>query len=81
LAARLAMTWRDKISFVLTANMTIKRIVPLDVLKEDIDITSRSDDERFDGNVMLMTGELAQLFDDLTSALGGRLLADEAGAA
>jgi len=78
---RLAMTWRDKISFVLTANMTIKRIVPLDVLKEDIDITSRSDDERFDGNVMLMTGELAQLFDDLTSALGGRLLADEAGAA
>ena len=78
---RLAMTWRDKISFILTANMTIKRIVPLDVLKEDIDITSRNDDERFGGNVMLMTGELAQLFDDLTSALGGRQHADESGAA
>nr|DAH83219.1 MAG TPA: putative exonuclease [Caudoviricetes sp.] len=74
---RLAMTWRDKISFILTANMTIKRIVPLDVLKEDIDITSRSDDERFDGNVMLMTGELAKVFDELVSALGGKLVEDE----
>ena len=78
---RLAMTWHDKISLILTDNFTIKRIVPLDVLKEDFDVTSRNDDERFDGDFMLMTGELAQTFDDLISAMGGRLTADESGAA
>ncbi len=70
---RLAMTWRDKISFVLTENLSIKRISPLDVLKEDSDVTSKNDDERFDGDFMLMTGEVSKLLADLIEALGGQL--------
>ncbi len=31
---RLAMTWNDRVSFVLTEDMSIKRITPLNVLKE-----------------------------------------------
>jgi DNA recombination-dependent growth factor C len=31
---RLAMTWNDRVSFVLTPSLTIKRIAPLDVLRK-----------------------------------------------
>jgi recombination associated protein RdgC len=32
---RLALTWADRVSFVLTESLTVKRIAPLDVLKEN----------------------------------------------
>ncbi|MDP9109071.1 MAG: recombination-associated protein RdgC [Pseudomonadota bacterium] len=70
---RLALTWADRISFVLTESLTIKRLVPLDVIKEAADTTSRDDDERFDSDMAMMTGELARLLDDLVFALGGVL--------
>lgn len=67
---RLALTWADRISFVLTEGMAVKSIKPLDVLKEN-DAASFNDDERFDADITLMTGELAKLLDDLVLALGG----------
>ncbi|RXZ36478.1 recombination-associated protein RdgC [Oxalobacteraceae bacterium CAVE-383] len=70
---RLAMTWNDKISFVLTEGLTVKRIAPLDVLKEDSEGSTRNDDERFDSDMMLMTGELHQMLTALIDALGGQL--------
>jgi recombination associated protein RdgC len=68
---RLAMTWADHISFVLTESLAIKRIAPLDVLKEGSDVSSKNDDERFDSDMMLMTGELSKMLSDLVFALGG----------
>lgn len=68
---RLALTWADRISFVLTEGLDIKRIAPLDVLKENTDTVATNDDEKFDGDMMLMTGELAKLIDDIVVALGG----------
>ncbi len=70
---RLAMTWADRISFVLTESLTIKRVAPLDVIKENSDATSQNDDERFDSDVMLMTGELSKMLADLVAALGGEI--------
>jgi recombination associated protein RdgC len=70
---RLAMTWADRISFVLTESLTIKRVAPLDVIKENSDATSQNDDERFDSDVMLMTGELSRMLADLVAALGGEI--------
>lgn len=70
---RLAMTWADKISFVLTESLTIKRVAPLDVIKENTDVTAQNDDERFDSDVALMTGELTRLLSDLVDALGGEI--------
>ena len=69
---RLAMTWADRVSFVLTESLAIKRIAPLDVLKEN-DATTKNDDERFDSDLMLMTGELSKLIAALVEALGGEL--------
>jgi len=68
---RLAMTWSDRVSFVLTESLAVKRVAPLDVLKENADSTMQNDDERFDGDFALMTGELAKLIADLVQALGG----------
>lgn len=70
---RLAMTWADRISFVLTESLTIKRVAPLDVIKESADVTAQNDDERFDSDVMLMTGELSKMLGDLVAALGGEI--------
>ncbi|WP_231880132.1 recombination-associated protein RdgC [Collimonas pratensis] len=68
---RLAMTWADHVSFVLTESLTIKRIAPLDVLKEGDDPSNKKDAERFDADVMLMTAELNKMLTDLVVALGG----------
>jgi recombination associated protein RdgC len=67
---RLALTWANKISFVLQDNLHIRRVVPLDIVKESTE-TSESADDIFDSDFVMMTGELSQLLPDLTHALGG----------
>jgi len=73
---KLAMTWADKISFVLTEQTAIKRVTPLDVLKEGSDSSTKNDDERFDSDLMLMSGELSRLLTALVEALGGEMRVD-----
>lgn len=68
---RLAMTWADRVSFVLTDTLDIKRVAPLDVLKENQDAMASNEGELFDADFALMTGELARLLNDLVQALGG----------
>jgi recombination associated protein RdgC len=65
---RLAMTWDSKISFVLDESLAIKGVKPLDVLTHD---AAGNDDERFDGDFALMTGEFNKMLTDLVEALGG----------
>jgi recombination associated protein RdgC len=67
---RLAMTWNSRISFVLTEQLAIKSVKPLDVIKENEAITY-DQDERFDNDFALMAGEYAKLLSDLVDALGG----------
>ena len=54
----------------------IKRLGFLDILKEEGDTQAENEDERFDIDFTLMTGELAHLLDDLIEALGGELIKD-----
>ena len=65
----LAMTWADKISFVLTETLTLKRITPLDVMKEG-EGDGGDAAERFDSDFTMMAGELSRLLVDLVGALG-----------
>jgi recombination associated protein RdgC len=67
---RLAMTWDSKISFVLDESLAVKSIKPLDIIAER-ESAVRNDEERFDIDMMLMTGELAKMLADLVEALGG----------
>jgi recombination associated protein RdgC len=71
IATKLGVTWNDRISFVLTDKLHIKRLAFLDVLKEQAEQSGASPDEQFDGDFALMTGELAHLFNDLLAGLGG----------
>lgn len=66
---RLAMTWTDKVSFVLHENLQLKRLLPLDILKEQAD--SRDQEEMFDTDFAIMTGEIQKLLADIIDALGG----------
>jgi recombination associated protein RdgC len=68
---RLGLTWNDKISFVLTEFLQIKRLTFLDILKEDSGTEAEDKDEQFEIEFALMTGELALMLADLTKALGG----------
>lgn len=71
---RVALTWRDRISFVLTDALHVKKLAFLDVVFESPDASAaRGVDkaEAFDADVAIGTGELSQLIPDLLEALGG----------
>lgn len=70
-ATRLGMTWKNRVSFVLTDQLQIKRVVFLDVLKEETRDQAEDAEEQYDIDFALMTGELAAMLVDLTKALGG----------
>ncbi|MFN3396990.1 MAG: recombination-associated protein RdgC [Sulfurimicrobium sp.] len=68
---RLALTWDDRISFILTDRLEIKRLAFLDILKEEAEAGAETADEQFDADFALMTGELARLLPAIVAALGG----------
>ena len=68
---RLALTWSDRVSFVLTESLVLKRIAPVAVIRQGENAQAQNDDERFDADFVLMTGELRGLITDLVEALGG----------
>jgi recombination associated protein RdgC len=67
---QLALTWLDRLSFVLTDTAQIKRLTLLDAALENVDKTA-SKEERFDADAAIITGELAGMIPDLLDALGG----------
>ncbi len=69
-ATRLALTWNERISFVLSEQLQIKRLAFLDILKEETE-QGETADEQFDLDFTLMSGELAKLLADVVEALGG----------
>lgn len=70
-ATRLGLTWNDRVSFVLTEKLQVKRVEFLEISKDKPDGESQSAEEQFDIDFLLMTGELSQLLSDLCEALGG----------
>lgn len=73
MAVRLAMTWNDRISFVLGEKGEIKRLAFLDILREQAEQEAETADEQFDVDFALMAGELGRLLNDLVTALGGEI--------
>lgn len=71
-ATRLGLTWNDRVSFVLTEKLEIKRLEFLEIENEKGDGQDDiSPEEQLDMDFALMTGELSKLLADLTQALGG----------
>lgn len=68
---RLALTWADKISFVLTEGLELKRLAPTDLLTDQQEDSSQDEAFTFDADFLLMCTELNVLIHELLDALGG----------
>lgn len=69
LPTRLALLWNAKVSFVLTDKLAIKKIRFVDGVFKEAGVEGEED--RFDTDMTIATGELKSLIADLVSALGG----------
>ncbi len=69
---QLAMTWNDRVSFVLTDAAQVKKLKLLDVVLDGVQEGGK-DDDGFDTDAAIVTGELSALIPDLLEALGGEL--------
>ncbi|MFO7858681.1 MAG: recombination-associated protein RdgC [Ectothiorhodospiraceae bacterium] len=68
--ARLALTWQDRVSFVLDADMSLKRIRFLDAVQDErAETESHSDAERFDSDFAIMSLELGRLIPRLLTVM------------
>lgn len=67
LPTKLALTWDDRVSFMLTEGLQVKKVAFLDTVFEG----TKADDGGFDTDVAIATGELVKLIPDLVEALGG----------
>lgn len=66
LPTKLAMTWDDRVSFILADSLQIKKIAFTDTV-----LDQAGDEGGFDSDVAIATGELSKLIPDLIEALGG----------
>ncbi len=73
LPTQLAMTWSSRVSFMLTETLTLKKLKLLDVALEGAGSTGKREDQGFDADVAIVTGELGPMIVDLVNALGGEL--------
>ena len=67
LPTKLAMTWDERVSFVLTEGLQLKKIALLDTVMDG----QKAEDGGFDADVAIATGEFVRLLPDLLEALGG----------
>lgn len=67
LPTKLALTWDDRVSFLLTEGLQVRKLQFLDTVFE----SQKADEGGFDADVAIATGELCKLIPDLIEALGG----------
>jgi recombination associated protein RdgC len=70
---QLALTWHDRVSFMLTETGQVKKLKLLDVVLDGVQEGGK-DDDGFDTDAALLTGELAAMLPDLIEALGGETI-------
>jgi len=70
LPTRLAMTWAERVSFMLTEGLQLKKLAFLEVVFEGV---SSGGDDGFDADVAIATGELRKMLPDVLEALGGEM--------
>jgi recombination associated protein RdgC len=64
---RLALTWDDRVSFVLTQDLQLKKMAFLEVVFEG---ASAGKDDGFDADVAISTAELRKMLPDVIASLG-----------
>jgi recombination associated protein RdgC len=67
---RLALTWDERVSFMLTEGLQLKKLAFLDVVFEG---SNNRKEDNFDADVVIATSELRKLLPDVLEALGGEM--------
>lgn len=67
--SRVALTWKDRLAFVLAEDLSLRRLRFLDVVKEQLGETD-TPEQLFDAEFALMSGELADLLPALWASFG-----------
>ncbi|MGM0593671.1 MAG: recombination-associated protein RdgC [Pseudomonadota bacterium] len=68
---KLALSWRERLEFVLGEDLTIKRLRFTDALKEEMDEAHDDPVVQFDSDFAFMTLELSRFIQELVDAFGG----------
>lgn len=71
LASRVGLLWKDRLSLLLAEPFQIKRVKSLAMEQGGDEGAGINPADQFEADFALMTGELASLLKDLTTALGG----------
>ncbi len=73
---KLALTWDDRLSFILDENLSVKRLKFLDLIQDQVTDTDAHDEAaRFDVDFSIMSLELANFIPRLLEIFGGELKA------
>lgn len=73
---KLALTWDDRLSFILDENLSVKRLKFLDLIQDQVTETDAHDEAaRFDVDFSIMSLELANFIPRLLEIFGGELKA------
>ena len=79
---KLAVTWDDRLSFVLSEDLTIKRIKFTDLVQDQIDdCNAESYEEKFDADFTVMCLEYSRLFQRLFEFFGGEQVTEKSAVA
>lgn len=73
----LALTWNDRLSFVLTDQFRIKKIKFLDIIQTEREQNTADEVAVFQSDFAILTGELAKMLADLVEAFGGEQKSEE----
>ena len=73
MVTRLALAWNGRVSFVLNDTLQVKKLKFLDGVFDSGGEAAAADEDRFDADVAIVTGELGKLVPELIEALGGEL--------
>lgn len=68
---KLALTWRERLEFVVGEDLAIKRLRFTDTVKQELDSNYDDPVEQFDSDFAFMTVELSAFIDELIAAFGG----------
>ena len=71
---KLAVTWADRISFIVDESLSIKRLRFLDMIQDQVaDIETSDEAEQFDVDFSIMSMELANFLPRLMELFGGEI--------
>ena len=69
---KLAISWADRLSFIIDENLSVKRLRFLDLIQEQMaDIEAGNEAEQFDADFSIMSMELANFLPRLMELFGG----------